>query len=283
MFLYSAFCLLIGIGSVVRGAEPQTSDSLRIISLSPNITETIFALGFGDRVVGDSDYCKYPPEAEKRPHVGGLYNTNVELIIALNPSLVFHSVAQSNGIDHIKAAGIPLVRIPSDSLDDVTAGIEKVGRTLGANDRATSITLGIRRDLEALRLVNEKRGKRSRVLQVIDRPAGALRDIYVVGSHNFMDDMLTIAGAENVMKDSPAAYPIVSKEFLIAHPPDVIIDVRLDDEVGSRRDWLDLLGRDETNGPRIVFSRSAEFVIPGPRIAESARKLSLLIYGDEKP
>ena len=109
----------------------------RLISLAPSITETLFALGLGDSVVGDTDYCEYPPEAKLKPHVGPILNPNLERIVALKPDLVLGSpeANRRETADRLGSLGIPLYGVTAHSIGDILRSIEDLGRVLGVHPR----------------------------------------------------------------------------------------------------------------------------------------------------
>lgn len=140
----------------------------RLVSLAPNITETLYALGLGDRLVGDTDFCDYPPEARQKPHVGLLLNPSLEKIVTLKPDLVLGD-AESNRretADQLERLGIPLYGLTAHSVEDALRSIEDLGRVLGRESVAEALVAGLRKRVETV----EKRvaGKsRPKVLFVV--------------------------------------------------------------------------------------------------------------------
>ncbi len=137
-FLAASLTLVPGFSSA-RLLRDQTGRQVnvpehpkRLISLAPSVTETLYALGLGDRLVGDTDYCDYPPEARQKPHVGALLNPSLEKIVALKPDLVLGTpdANRRETADQLERLGIPLYGLSAHSLDDTLHSIEDVGQVL---------------------------------------------------------------------------------------------------------------------------------------------------------
>src|SRR5215213_2455388 len=138
----------------------------RIISLTPSTTEILYGVGAFERVVAVSDYCSYPPEANKLPRVGGWNNPNMEQIASLRPDLVVFSDAQAQFVkDKVEAAGIKTLEVPSQTLEDAYKSIELVGRATGDEEAARKLLEQTRMSVETVRLTTERLPKR-RVLCV---------------------------------------------------------------------------------------------------------------------
>src|SRR5712671_4429432 len=109
----------------------------RIVSLAPNLTEIVFALGEGDRLAGDTDFCDYPAEASKRPHVGGPVNPNLEQVVALKPDLVLATaINRRETVDALARIGVPVYATDPHSVEDMIASIEHIGKVLEAEKTA---------------------------------------------------------------------------------------------------------------------------------------------------
>lgn len=254
-------------------ADTPTTGTLRIVTLSPNLTEEVFALGFGDQVVAVTDFCQWPEAATQKPRVGGLYNLNMEKLLSLRPTVVFHSADHRGAIDRLGKFGIRTVLVPTESMDDIYSGIDKIGAELGATDRAKALNARIKSQLDDLtRLYGNKR--KVKVLYVVDNSPGEMRQIYVLGPGTFLDDVLTRAGCINVMADSKAYYPLLSREYIIAHPPELIIAGKQEDTPEGRAAWHEFLGGSKV---QFLFIDDRHLAIPGPSIGERASDLAARI------
>lgn len=272
--------------SIAESDEASTG-SLRLLSLTPSVTEMLFALGLGDQVVGVTDFCNYPPAARQKPRVGGLFDPNIEMMLRLDPDLAIAAFVGDETLNRLAGAGIEVLTLPSETIDDVKQDILKLGQRLGTEPRALVLVARIEQGLAEIERRNADRESPT-VLYVIGHPPGVLRDIYAAGPSTFLDEMLEAAGARNAMADSPSRYPLVSREFLMRHPPDLIVDTKPDGSPMSEDEKTSLIGQWKTMlGPRgentrIVILDDPRMTIPGPGLVDSALKLERLIHGDPK-
>ena len=130
----------------------RTGPPQRIVSLSPNLTETLFALGLGERVVGVTAFCAYPPEAAALPRVGGQMDANPEAIAALRPDLVILFDYQEKIGRQIAAIGTPTLMVPGKSLDDILALVERLGEACAVPDNARRLRAGMEERIEAVQI-----------------------------------------------------------------------------------------------------------------------------------
>lgn len=191
----------------------------RAVSLAPNLTENIFAVGAGDRLVGVTTFCNYPPEAEKIPKVSDTQTPNMEAIIALKPSVVFVSTASQleNFTRILEQQNIAVFVTNPQNLEDVLRNLKRLGELFEKNDKAEKLIAGLENRVKA---VEEKvSGKQKiRVFVQIDKDS-----LYTIGKDSFITDLINRAGGESVTKDVATAYPKLSKETALALNPDAII------------------------------------------------------------
>src|SRR5947209_12151906 len=205
-----------------RVSMSQAGKPARIISLSANTTEILYGVGAFSRVVAVSDYCTYPPQVEKLPRVGGWNNPNMEQIASLRPDLVVFSDAQSQFVkDKIEALGVRTLAVPSNTLEDIEKAIELTGEATGDRDAAQKLAAQTRADIETVRLTTEKLPRR-RVLCVVDRVQGTLRDIYTAAPGSFLAQIIEAAGGEPVSPPARTGWGKLQKEAIVALDPDVI-------------------------------------------------------------
>jgi len=140
----------------------------RVVSLAPNLTETIYAIGAGARLAGDTDFCDVPDEAKSKPHVGAPINPSLEAIVALKPDVVLASASINwpATADALLKMGVPVYTTDPHSVDDMIAGIAHIGEVIGADAAANSLVAGLRARLAA---VEEKLAGRTprRVLFIV--------------------------------------------------------------------------------------------------------------------
>ncbi len=287
MLRNALFVVLIVICSGTFCCAPRQSEDRsvprRIISLSPNVTEILFALGLGDRVVGVTDVCKYPPEARAKPHVGTFPMPNIEQIVMLKPDLIILLPSYVETIDKFESLGLRMLVVKNDSIRDVLDSIQEIAKVTGADEAAQALADEMTQKLERLREQRESRPRR-RVLFVVGKNPGTLQQIYAVGPGTFLDEMLQAAGGTNILADAPSFYPIVSKEEIITRDPEVILDASIRESPSeeqrriNRQLWHQLQTVSAVKHQRIYFIEDSQITIPGPRIPDNVNYLMRLIY-----
>src|SRR3712207_1889599 len=192
----AALIFAVSCGGGGRTLSAKSGKPERIISLTPSTTEILYGVGAFGRVVAVSDYCTYPPEVAKLPRVGGWNNPNMEQIAGLRPDLVIFSEAQAQFVkDKVEAAGIRTLAVPSQTLEDAYKSIELVGQATGEEEAARRLLEQARASVQTVRLKTERLPKR-RVLCVVDRVPGTLRDLYTAGEQSFIAQLIREAGGE---------------------------------------------------------------------------------------
>jgi iron complex transport system substrate-binding protein len=253
----------------------------RVVSLAPNLTEIVFALGKGDQLAGDTDFCDFPPEATRKPHVGGPVNPNFEQIAALKPDLVLATKAINrretvNALDRLR---LPVYVTDPHSVDGMIASVEHIGNALHSTDTSGA-------------LVNELR---SRLADLDRRMAGVppRRVLFIVwtdplisiGRDTFIADALRHAGAQSVV-DTVTEWPRVNLEEMIRLQPEFLVfassqvgstqhDTQHDiDALRTRPGWrrLDALRR----GNIVVISDSINR--PAPRMLDAVEQLARALH-----
>ncbi|HPQ41299.1 MAG TPA: helical backbone metal receptor, partial [bacterium] len=246
----------------------------RIVSMAPNLTEIVWALGAGDRIVGVSDFDRWPPEVQQLPRVGGYFNPDQEAIIRLEPDCVLMLAARSDIGRKIESLGIPVRSYSCESLADVYTVISELGDFLGEETRANHLIASMRADLSKLHSTHTSPPP---VLICIGMTTGTLQNLYVAGGGSYLSDVLEILGYRNVFRDVEQAYFPVSKETLIAARPEVILDIVAGQELTEdrirdhRETWRLLPSLPAVRTDTIIILNQDFLLIPGPRIVETAR------------
>ena len=196
----------------------------RIISASPSITEILYGVGAFDRVIAVTEYDTYPPAVKSLPHIGKWENTDLEKIAILRPDLVLFIEPQAPFIEpQLRQLGIRYLPVPSRSLDDVFAAIDLIGKTTGHEGQAKELAARVHARLDAVRA--QARGlARRRVLLIVDRTPGTLRDLYTATRGSFLCDVVEVADGECVGAAERLGYGKIGKEAVVALAPDVVID-----------------------------------------------------------
>ena len=261
----------------------------RIVSMVPSVTETLFALGVGGRVVGVSDFCRYPPEAQKLPKLGGLYNPNTERILELRPDLAVLLREHRELNEKLTQAGIPTLEVDHASVEGILKSFESIAQRCGVPDAGRELRRQSEARLAALRVVQT--GKPLSVLMVLDRDLGErqITQVYAAGKNRYFNDLLRLAGAENVLAETPSPVPTVSREGIIDSNPDAIVDLsslgaadwQNADEIAEiyRRDWESLgSGVTAVRAGRIYPVLVDYATIPGPRFVDFAELLAEILH-----
>jgi iron complex transport system substrate-binding protein len=236
----------------------------RVVPLAPNLTEMIFAVGAGAKIVGTDDYSNFPAAARRLPKVGGM-QPNVEKIAALKPDLV---IASSEG-NHpalapaLAAAGIPLFVVRTDRLNEIAPAMQRVGEMLDAPRTADAVR-ELERDIAAQR---RTRAKRARVMFAV-----WVDPLYVGGRETFTGDLLALTGAENAVQVT--GWPQYSLESLLASPPDLMLYPR---GAVTPRQIEALQKRVPELRATIVAVDEDIFQRPGPRVVQAARALNAIL------
>lgn len=258
----------------------------RIVSTSPAITETLFALGAGDRVVGVSEYCHFPLEATKRTKIGSYLKPNVETILRLRPDLVIMERLPGHALEQLSTSG---VRVVPAVYGDVAANLRALDAIAAAANRVDAGRAEKAKITAALGQVeaSAKARERRTVLFIVGRTPGRLDGMVAVGKGSYLNELIAMAGGRNIMADSVAAYPKVSLEGVVRLRPDVIIDMGdMADTIGvtdeHKRSVVKLWTSRHDIRSRVYAVASDIFVVPGPRMAEAAREFFRLIHGDNK-
>jgi iron complex transport system substrate-binding protein len=269
-----------------RGPQAPGENSqrpARIISLVPAVTEMLFAIGAGDRVVGVSSYDRYPPEAATRPKVGALIDPDFERIISLTPDLVIVYGTQNELIERLGRVRIPVFHYQHRGLADVLTTIVALGERVGRTAEAKRESARIQRELDEVR-AQVAGAPPVRTLLVFGRELGSLRGIFASGGFGFMHDMLTLAGGVNVFEDVKRQSLQVTIETLLSRAPDLIIETYSNEGwTPARIEQERLLWRGLPTVPAVRTGRvhiMADYVllVPGPRVGAAVRTFARIIH-----
>jgi len=255
----------------------------RVISLIPAVTEMIFAIGDGSKLVGVSAYDRYPPDVRKIERVGGLLDPNVEQILSLRPDLVIVYNTQQELKQRLERTHIPYFSYEHRGLADITQTMRAIGARLGSSGAANRAASNIESDLDAIR--RSVAGlPRPRTLLVFGREPGSLRGINASGGYGFLHDMLLVAGGDDVFGDVKKQSVEASTEMVLARHPDVIIELRYGDtapvsDTGRLvREWEALPSVPAVRNHRVYVLTGDQFVVPGPRIVQATRQLAAVLH-----
>lgn len=260
-------------------AEPPR----RAISQVPSMTEILFALGQQDRVVGVSRFCQFPPEAKDKPKVGGLHDADLERILTLDPDWIALFKGQSKIGDVLTARGCQVYYCDVETFGQMVDSIRLLGEVFAVPEKAAALVSSMSADLRDLR--NRLADlPRKRVLYVVGREPGSLKQLYGVGHGTFLAEILEIVGATNCVDPALGRYPVISREAIILANPEVILDggaSPIEMEGGTiPPEWSVLASVSAVREKRILPVDDPHLTIPGPGIIGSIRKLAVMIHGE---
>jgi iron complex transport system substrate-binding protein len=254
----------------VPGPRPQ-----RVVSLAPSITETIFALGFGDRLVGVTTHCDYPAEARKISKIGGFMNPSLEAVVARRPDLVLgvKGATDPTSAREMERLGLKVNLISLASVSDILSAITSVARLLGNLASGEKLAQAITLRIDRVKQRVAPAPRRSLLLAV------GLRPLVAVGGKNFIDELITLAGGENIAGHAAQPWLNLPDEYVVAKAPQVIIEAGMGSERGvSSRYWRDLKSIPAVKEGRVYSYPSDKVLRPGPRIGEGLEEIARLVH-----
>jgi iron complex transport system substrate-binding protein len=247
----------------------------RIVSLVPSVTETLFALGLGDEVVGVSSYDDCPPEVRRLPRVGSFLTPNLEAIAALHPTIVMGRGISSNQreLHALRALGYETLMIEDDSLTQIESGIRLIGKRMGRSKEAESIIASIEANVSDVRARVHAYPQRRTLMLVGHQP------IVAVGPGTFLDDLLKVAGADNIADAAAQQWPQLSIEYIVAMRPEVIIDGQMGtDPQSPSQYWNSYPTIPAVTNHRVVGYPEDPTLHPGPRVGATLEMIAKLIH-----
>ncbi len=251
----------------------------RIISLSPSNTEVAFALGLGERIVGVTEYCNYPPEALEKDIVGGFSTPSIEKVIELEPDLILASTIHEEEVPRLEELGIPVLVVEASSLNELYASMSLVAEITGVISAGEEVIASMQQRIQAVQ----------DVVSVID-DEDKIRVYYEVysdplmsaGSGAFITDIITLAGGINIFGDVDENYPQISAEVVAERQPDIILfpdyhgtaDLVLEG-MADRPGWESVPAVLEF---RVYAMSDDTFARPGPRAVEAIEEAARIFY-----
>ncbi len=274
-FLFT-LALLCGCG---KPAQPATlgQPPERIISLAPNITETVFALGLGDKLVGATTYCTYPEAARAVPRIGGFGQFNYEAIVAARPDLVILHKEYETDKARLKGLGIPYLETGTYFIADILETIQAIGGACGVRERAEELIAQLEDRIAELSHVGQAfQPARPRVLLVFG--VGETDSIQAFGPECIHDELLGIAGGENVIKGK-LPFATLSREAMLRLNPNIIIVLapELEDTAIPSSRWEKLGAVNAVKNNRIHVLPGDYTCIPGPRFIQTLEDFAGII------
>src|SRR3989338_616547 len=289
-YLIPIFFLLFSVTVSITGKASQVfTDELgrkvtleknpeRIVSLAPNVTEILFALGLGDKIVGVTNFCNFPEEAKSKEKVGMLLNPSLEKIISLKPDLIIWNTEGENKQTFLKLSelGLKIFIISPQRIETIFDSIINIGNICGKNKNAEELVAGMKKKLNFLK--KQLNGvKKTKVLFLLD-----LKPLISVSKNSFHGELIEFAKGENIDNSSPDRYPKISMEEIVNKEPEVII-------VSNHREDFKKLFNGFKNNPAVkatpAYRNNRIFEIESdladrlsPRIVDGLDKLARIIH-----
>ena len=261
--------------SVELPEKPQ-----RIISLVPSVTEILFALGLGDRLVGATQFCTYPPEAKAIPRIGNYMHPSLEAIVAKGPDLVFAAsdAASPALVSQLERMGIATFVVTPHDLDSTLQSIRIVGRVMDKAEAAERLAKGLEQTFCRIRRATAKLAKPRVLLSVMVTP------LTVAGPGTLGNTLIEAAGGINVVPPGPGRYPSWGMEAVLAADPDVIIVSPNPGESNPASHFASWPQLKAVRNNRVVTISDPDWIHrPGPRLALGLEAMAEALHGKNLP
>jgi iron complex transport system substrate-binding protein len=275
-----ALAAAFGAGSAAGTAPPVaagTATPARVVSLTPSVTEMVFALGAGSSIVAVSDYCDFPPEVAALPRVGSFLAPTIERVISLQPDLVLTSPSPGNrnSVEAIERAGVRvgLVSEGSESLEDALGALAETARLVGRGELGEALVAQVRAHLAHVGLRVARRPALRTALVVDFDP------LVLAGSASYLGELIELAGGVNVADALGGKWPRSGWEFLLATAPEVIIDLSQAARTGDGlARWQRFAEIPAVRHGRVHAGEGAVLLRPGPRLGLAAESLARVVH-----
>lgn len=251
----------------------------KLISLAPAATEILFALGLGEQIIGDTTFCDYPEAAKSIPKVGTFSEPNIEKIVSLRPDIIFATgLEQTPAVNRLEKLGLKVVVSDPKTMLELFQSILQIGELTNRERQAKDLIEDMQKRIEKIKekVAKIPQGKRPKVfIEIWHDP------IMTAGPGSIVDELLHLAGADNIAYDTPRAYSRLSAEVIIERNPEVIIlgymandDVK--DLISKRTGWQNIKAVKDKHiisdiNPDVIFR-------PGPRIVEGLEEIYNSLY-----
>lgn len=254
-------------------ALPERVD--RVVSLAPNLTEIVFAVGSGPSLVGDTTYCDYPEEAKAIEKVGDTYRPSLERIIALRPQVVLVSTASQLEVftEQLKNHSIAVFVTDPHDVEGVFRSISQVGEILGKSDQARTVVEKLRARLTAVEDALRTQRRVKVFYQVSAEP------LYTAGHDSFVTDLIKRAGGDSVTANVPGAWPKYSAESALASQPEAIILPTGGSMGQGNSELADALRRSPAVRQGRVYKINDDHLArPGPRVIDGLEEMARALH-----
>ena len=271
--------LLVSCSTKEAKKVKNTVPCQRIVSTAPSITETLFDLGLGENVVGVTENCHYPETAKSKPKIGKAFDINVEAVAALKPDTVFVLSAYGELAGKLQSLGIKTVVVEQSTVRGFIDSIDVFGKTCSIEEKTAKFKEKFVPYLKENAVKNSE--KKVMILVGRDYESRSVKDAYIVGKDGFLNEIITLSGAENVYQGN-MPYPKIQLEGIIALNPDIVIDIITASNLTPEKldfiakSWSDLDINAVKDGK--VFIKTEDFwSLPGPRFVKIIEEIKSII------
>jgi len=254
---------------VVLERAPQ-----KLVSLSPAVTEILFAIGAGEQVIGVSEYCDYPEEALEKPKMGDFMNPNFEVILEAEPDIIFVAAGvQEDFINRFTELGIAVITLDAEDIEQVLTNIKLAGAITNHQQEANLLVEELEERIEAVRTKVFVSSKMPTVFfEVWDDP------LMTAGPGTFIHDLIELAGGKNIADDLPEQFAEFSKELLLERNPDIYLinnHAHTPEDVKTRPGYAQLKAVQSD----MIYAIEDDLVtLPGPRIVDGLEQMAQIIH-----
>lgn len=277
-----AIVLAIAVALAACGGPPPPAASLpptRVVSLAPSITEIVFALGAGERVVGVCGSCDRPAAVGRLPRVGTYLAPSVEATLALRPDLVVAVPSPGNreAVRAMERAGLRVLVVRDRTLDDLWAAVHDLSAVLGVPAAGEALVGDVRARLDAVHARVATLPPR-RVLVLVGHSP-----LVAVGGGSLQDELVRVAGGTNIAADAGEVWPTLTLELVVSRAPEVIVDAGMGTETTGRELFAGMTSIPAVEHGRIVRLDGEAFLRAGPRVPDAAAALAAAIHPEAFP
>lgn len=271
------FSVVLMVGAVASAEDAPAQTPQRIVSLAPSVTETLFAIGAGEQLVGICTFCDFPREVERIDRIGAYINPNVEAIVAKRPDVVIGVPVNSpEAIAALHRLGVRTLIVHVDTIAEIEAAIRTIAQEAGREARGEKLLADMNQRMAEIRKRLEGATPR-RVLMVVGQTP-----LIAVGSNIFLDELINQAHGINIAADTRQPWPYLSLEVAVAKQPEVIIDGSMGSEEGQDPEqrlgiWKNFPAVPAVRDGRLHGRLSFAILRPGPRLPEAFEELARLI------
>ncbi|PID77788.1 MAG: hypothetical protein CSB21_03580 [Deltaproteobacteria bacterium] len=257
----------------------------RVLPMAPNLVETIYALGQGDKVAAIPMFTSYPKEALEKPDAGSYLYPAFETILRLKPDIIIVQGKFNKMMQFGKKYKIPVKNVNMDSLSSIFSGIEEIGKILESEDMAEALVKKLKSEIIS---EDKEQREKTRVFICIGRQSGSLKQILTCGEKSFISELVLYSGGKNIFYDLSRNYNIVSKEEIVKRNPEIILDIMpgksfsKEKRENIKKLWLKLFPGKKSINKKVYVLTDDYILIPGPRIINTSNLFKSIFKGSYK-